>query len=108
MEGIDLVSALALLLGADLGCVRKRRVERSLEFWLAGNLAADVEDQAAEPRPQQAQLPTMALELFGVGIASCHHRRLLGDAQIRLPQPHTVRARSGRLYFSGTLLASKA
>jgi hypothetical protein len=34
----------------------------------------------------------MALELFGVGIASCHHRRLLGDAQIRLPQPHAVLA----------------
>jgi hypothetical protein len=31
-------------------------------------------------------LPTMALELFGVGIASRHHRRLFGDAQIRLPQ----------------------
>ena len=34
----------------------------------------------------------MALELFGIGIASCHHRRLLGDAQIGLPQPHAVLA----------------
>src|SRR5215471_17903664 len=92
MEGIELVSALALLLGADLGCARKRLLERSLEFWLAGDLATDVADQAAEPRPQQAQLPTMALELFGMGIASCHHHRLPGNAQIGLPQPHTVRA----------------
>jgi hypothetical protein len=59
---------------------------------LAFDLATDVADEAAEPRSQAAQLPPMALELFGVGIASCHHRRLLGDAQIRLPQPHAVLA----------------
>ena len=34
----------------------------------------------------------MALELLGVGIASRHHRRLLGDAQIRLPQLNATRA----------------
>ena len=34
----------------------------------------------------------MALELFGVGIASRHHRRLLGDAQIRLAQLKAVLA----------------
>ncbi len=32
----------------------------------------------------------MTVELLGVGIASCHHRCTLGDAQIGLPQPNPV------------------
>ena len=32
----------------------------------------------------------MAVELLGVGIAPRHHRGLLGDAQIGLPQPHPM------------------
>ena len=32
----------------------------------------------------------MAVELFGVGIAPRHHRRVLGDAQVGLPQPHAM------------------
>jgi hypothetical protein len=33
----------------------------------------------------------MALELLGVGIASGYHRCPFGEAQIRLPQAHTLR-----------------
>ena len=36
------------------------------------------------------QLPTVAVELFGVGVAPRHHRRALGDTNIGLPQPHPV------------------
>jgi hypothetical protein len=43
---------------------------------LAGDLAADVADDATEPRAQNAQLPTMAVELLDVGIAPSHHRRM--------------------------------
>jgi hypothetical protein len=32
----------------------------------------------------------VAVELLGVGIASRHHRRLLGEAQVGLPQAHAV------------------
>ena len=32
----------------------------------------------------------VTVELLGVGIASRHHRRLLGDAQIGLPQSHRM------------------
>ena len=64
MEGIELVSALALLLGADLGCARKRQVEGGLNLWPACDLAADVADEAAKPRSRQAQLCSMALELL--------------------------------------------
>ena len=62
---------------------------------LAGDLAADVADQPAEPGAQDAQLPTVAVELLGMGIAPRHHRRALGDAQIGLPQPHPVLAGPG-------------
>ena len=32
----------------------------------------------------------MAFELLGVGVASRHHRSVLGDAQIGLAQPHAM------------------
>ena len=32
----------------------------------------------------------MAVELLGMGVAPGHHRRLLGDAQIRLSQLHSM------------------
>ena len=92
MEGIELVSALALLLRADLRGARERLLEGGLERALAFDLAADVADDATEPCAQQPQLPPMALELLGVGIASRHHRSAFGDAQIRLPQLKAVRA----------------
>jgi hypothetical protein len=82
----------ALLLGTDPRGARKRLLESSLELALASDLAADVTNEASEPGSQQAQLPPMTLELFGVDIASGHHCRPLGDAQIRLPEPHAVRA----------------
>jgi hypothetical protein len=63
MEGIELVSALVLLLRADLRGARKRLLECCLKLVLACNLAADVADEAAEPDSQAAQLPPMALEL---------------------------------------------
>ena len=65
-------------------------MERRLQLRLACDLAANVADEAAEPRAQQAQLPMVTLELLGMGIASRHHRRVLSDAQIRLPQPYAT------------------
>ena len=70
----------------------ERPGERRLKLGLARDLAADVADDAAEPRAQDAQLPTVAVELLGMGVAPRHHRRALGDAQIGLPQPHAVLA----------------
>ena len=54
MEGIQLPAALALLLRTDLGGARKRPLEGLLQCCRAGNLAADVADDAAEPRAQGA------------------------------------------------------
>jgi hypothetical protein len=90
MEGIQLPAALALLLGAHLEGARQREGKRRLDTLVAGDLAADVADQPAQPRAQDAQFPAMAVELFGVGVAPRHHRRALGDPQVGLPQPHPM------------------
>jgi hypothetical protein len=39
-------------------------------------------------------LAMVALELLGMGIARSHHRRALGDAQIRLPEPDLASRRA--------------
>ncbi len=78
MEGIELPTALALLLRADLSGARQRPSKYRLKLRLAGDLAVDVANEAAEPAAQEAQLPLVALELFGMGIAARHHGRVFG------------------------------
>jgi hypothetical protein len=39
---------------------------------------------------QDAQFSTAVVELLGMGIAPHHHRRAFGDADVGLPQPHSV------------------
>ena len=68
MEGIQLPAALALLLRTDLAGAGKRPLECPLQGRLASYLAADVADDAAKPRAQDAQLPAMAVELLGVNV----------------------------------------
>jgi hypothetical protein len=82
--------------------------ECSLKLVLADDLARMSADKAAEPCPQQAQLPTTALEVPSLGIASRHHRGAFGDTQIRLPQLKAVRAgrRLSTLIAPWTSLAS--
>jgi hypothetical protein len=93
MEGIKLPAALALLLRADLRGPAKREGECLLQCRLALDLAADVADDAAEPAAQNAQLPLMPAELFGMGVAARHHRGGLGHTRIGLPQPDGVPSR---------------
>src|SRR6266568_8738515 len=90
-EGIQLPATLALLLRADLIGPCERPLEPRRDVRLACDLAADVADDATKPAAQDAQLATVALELFGVGIAPRHHGGALGDAQIGLPQSHDRR-----------------
>jgi hypothetical protein len=59
---------------------------------VAGDLAPDVADQPTQPGAQEAHLSMVAVELLGVGITPRHHRRLLGDADVGLPQSHAVSA----------------
>src|SRR5215213_1958583 len=90
MEGIQLPAALALLLRADLRGPAKRQGERLLQCRLALDLATDVADDPAETAAQDTQLPLMPPELFGMGVAACHHRSRLGGPQVGLPQPDAV------------------
>jgi hypothetical protein len=69
VEGIKLPAALALLLVTDLAGSRERGLEHCRDRLLASNLAPDVADNPAEPRAQDAQLSTVAVELLGVGVA---------------------------------------
>src|SRR6059058_583674 len=87
---IQLPAALALLLRADLIGAREWPHECRLEVRVACDLTTDVANEPAEPGAQNAQLSAVAIELFGVGITACHHGGALGDAQVRLPQPHAV------------------
>ena len=63
VERIELPAALALLLGADLIGTRERPFENCFEVRLAGDPAADITDDAAEPCAQQPQLPIEPVEL---------------------------------------------
>jgi hypothetical protein len=65
MERIELPATLALLLEADLVGLRQRPLKGGLEICLAGDPAADVADDAAEPCAQQDLAPLCR--------ASCSH-----------------------------------
>jgi hypothetical protein len=90
MEGIQLPTALALLLRADMVGLRPRPRKRRHDILFALDLAANVAHEPVQPRAQDVQLPFVALELLGMSVASRHHRRALGEAQVGLPQPHSV------------------
>src|SRR5579859_2977895 len=90
MERIKLPTALALLLRADLAGACQRPLKHRFKLRLVDDVAADVADKAAEPSTQEAQLPLVALELFGMGIAARHQGGAFGEPQIRLAQPHAV------------------
>ena len=90
MEGIQLPTALALLLRADMVGVRPRPRKRRHDILFALDLAANVAHEPVQPRAQDVQLPFVALELLGMSVASRHHRRALGDAYVGLAQRHTV------------------
>src|SRR5512132_4089626 len=90
VEGIQLPAALALLLRTDLSGAREWPGECRLEVRVACYLASHVADDPAKPGAQNAQLSAVAVELFGMRITRCHHGGALGDAHVRLPQPHAV------------------
>src|SRR3974390_2055242 len=91
MEGIELPSALPLLLRANLSGFHEWPLEGCFKLRLAGDLATDVAYDPAKSGAQHAQLPAMAVELLCVGVASRHHRGLFGNAQIGLSQRQAMR-----------------
>ena len=90
MPGIKLPAALTRFLTSDLAGFQQGHGEDRKQVFAITNLALDVTDQPAEPRTQELQLAVLAFELFCMGIPSRHHRRMLGDADIGLPQIDTM------------------
>jgi hypothetical protein len=90
VQRVDLRPALTLLLMAHTQRQIEQRAEAVFERCVALDLAADVTDDAAEPRVQELQLPPGALELMGMRIAPDHDGGALGHPQIALAQFDTL------------------
>src|ERR1700748_429600 len=78
-----------LILGAHPLRQIEQRAEASFQRRIAINLAADVADDPAKPRPQELELAPGAFELVRMGIAADHDGGTLGQAQIALAQRQT-------------------
>ena len=77
-------SALVLLLMANPQ--RKVGAKAIFERSIALDLAANVTNDAAEPRAQEFELAPGALELVRMRVAPHHDGGALGEPQITLPQ----------------------
>src|SRR5215470_9155866 len=86
VQRIDLRPALALLLMAHTQRKIEQRAKAIFERCIAGDLAADVTDDAAKARAQEFELSPGALELVGMGVASNHDGGALSDPPIALAQ----------------------
>lgn len=86
VPGIELPTALTLLLAADLARLQQGHGEDGEQAFVIADLAGDVTDQATQPCAQEFQFPGVAFELFGMGIAPGHHCRRLCRPDIGLPE----------------------
>ena len=84
VQGIDLRPALTLLLLADAPRQRQQLCKCRFEPAVALDLAADVADHAAEIGPHRLELPVVAFELLGVGIALMQDQGELAHPRIGL------------------------
>jgi hypothetical protein len=69
VQGIDLGSALAVILMPDLDGEIEQRREASLQHRIALDPPANVANDAAEPGAQEPQLAACAFELMRMAIA---------------------------------------
>src|SRR5262249_40352600 len=88
-EGIDLGSALPLILGQHAPGEAERLGEDLFELGIAIDVSADVADDAAQIGLELAQASVGTLELLGMGIALMLDQRELPNPRIGLPQPDT-------------------
>lgn len=84
IEGIEFPFAVALLLRAVPGS-SKGKCRPLLQGRLTFDLGA--ESDPAGPAAQDAQLPLMPLELLGLSVTACHHRRRIAEARRRAVSP---------------------
>ena len=70
MEGIDLGPALMPVLVTHLACQAEQGDEEGFQYLVAIDLAADISDQAPQPRAQESEHPPGPLELVGNGYSA--------------------------------------
>ena len=106
VEGIQLPTALALLLGTDLIGARERPGVHRLQVRVASDLAPDVANNAPKADAQNAQFSTVAVELFGMGIASRAARLAMRTYDCRSCTPCFLARRVSPLIAACNSLAS--
>lgn len=100
VQGIDLGSALALLLLAHAPRQHQQLGERRFESAVALDLAVDVANDAAEQGPQLLQHPVGALELLGMAITPVLNQSELADPRIGLAQNHPAQLRQPHQFLA--------
>src|SRR5262245_10005152 len=90
MQRIDLGSALATFLVAHPASQAQGPGEDRFQGVIAGDIAADVANDATEIGLELAKGPLGTLELMGMGIALVLDQRQLADARIALAQRHAM------------------
>jgi hypothetical protein len=86
MQGIDLGSALTLILRQHAPGEAQRLGEDLFELGIAVDASPDVADDAAQIGLEFAQASVGALELMGMGIALMLDQRQLADPRLGLAQ----------------------
>src|SRR5215467_9831516 len=89
VQGIDLGSALTLILRQHAPGEAQRLGEDLFELGIAVDASPDVADDAAQIGLEPAQASVGALELMGMGIALMLDQRQLADPRIGLAQLDT-------------------
>jgi hypothetical protein len=79
VQAVNLAAALTLPLFENGGGLVERPAEDRRDVLVAGDLAGDVADGAAEIGPEPAQGLACPFELFGMGITLMPDQRLLAD-----------------------------
>jgi hypothetical protein len=99
VQRIDFGTALPVILKTYPHRQREQVGKVSLERLVAGDLASDVADHAAQPNAQKLERAPGPLELVRMGVAPDHDRGALGKAPVALPQRHVVAPREIDQFF---------
>src|SRR5215469_3561904 len=99
VQRIDLGAALPVILETNPYRQGKQVGKALLERLIAGDLAPDVADHAAQAGAQELELAPGPLELMRVRVAPDHDRSAFGEAPVALPQWHVVAPRQIDQFF---------